>query len=367
MSVDCVLTRIELNENTVKSIGERWRVLEEKSHKPSFFISWGWIESWLLTLIDHGFALPIHLFEGKADDETVCLGFVVEKKGRAKRTQYWLNKTGLQKFDQPWIEYNQLLMHKELTPEHHQYIYRKLFNTISEKRAEFHLDMSMICVKKIQSPLDCYKTLSAKGYKMPLLKSHGPVQLLNSLSKNTRYQINRTKRLLSEQGELLFTVHHTLKDKQHCLEAMSGIHQKKWRSSEYGSGFDNPIFVDFHNRLIKSDATVIATFSIDSEILAYGYYFCYRDTVYFYLSAIQKSDDNRIKTGLLLHTKAMSYFQEQGFAEYDFLCGDARYKDSLSDMYYWQHSNCFISNDWLLQFEHVLRRGKRLLFAKDAS
>jgi CelD/BcsL family acetyltransferase involved in cellulose biosynthesis len=146
-----------------------------------------------------------------------------------------------------------------------------------------------------------------------------------------------------------------------ALADMGSLHIEQWQKHDYGSGFTNPQFVDFHRTFMldglpdsKQDSANhrevnvhVAKFTAGEIRLGYLYFFTHAQQVYFYLSAINyHSQDNKYKPGLLMHKLAMTHFAEQGYTHYDFLAGDSRYKTSLSNEKYLLHNLQLYVNRW---------------------
>jgi len=75
--------------------------------------------------------------------------------------------------------------------------------------------------------------------------------------------------------------------------------------------------------------------------------------------------DNRIKVGLVIHSLVIEQAIKQGIIVYDFLAGEAQYKNSLSNAQpYEQHIYCFYRNKPLLIIREQLRKFKRIVFGR---
>ena len=263
-----------------------------------------------------------------------------------------------------WIEYNDFLLNPDFAEESREAILEFLLKQNTLPWRELHIDMCFDYSAYQQSvqripALTIREKLSTPGYKNDLTAQ----VLLKGFSKNTQKQINRSIKLLEQQGDLQLQI-AAMEDKLLWLESIADLHKQQWRPTEWGSGFDNPVFTQFHQSLIKQQSTVLIKLNLNNKALAYGYYFCFNNQVLFYLSAMEKSDDNRIKVGLVLHYKAMQYFAEIGFQEYDFLAGEARYKSSLSDQQYNMTSFCIVKKGLRSSLENALRWLKNRLLAR---
>ena len=121
------------------------------------------------------------------------------------------------------------------------------------------------------------------------------------------------------------------------------------KRSQYGGGFDNPKFVEFHQRLFQEASgqfdIQILEFTTDTIKLGYLYFFIKDRTACFYLSGINYCDsDNKYRVGLVIHVLAMAHFAEHGVHTYDFMGGECAYKASLSTEQYRFYHARFIKN-----------------------
>jgi hypothetical protein len=98
--------------------------------------------------------------------------------------------------------------------------------------------------------------------------------------------------------------------------------------------------------------------SLDDRALGYLVNFVYKDSVYFYLSALTTLNNNKIKIGLSLHSRAIQYYLRSNIKVYDFLGGEARYKESLSNSKYALSMKSFNRKSYVLIIESTLKRIK---------
>lgn len=322
-----------------------WKELESESQNDSFFISWYWISTWLSVVNGSPFLLM-----ATENDRVVALGLFYEGKvslGPFKKKIWWLNKTGNQAYDQVWIEYNDLLFSSHLTEVQMSSIRQAPITQKGHKNQEVHFDLTEC------APSSSQHKSSTKGYLTLLNDGTKEIDFFSAFSRNTRQQINRSLKLLKEKGEVKLLIESKSIS---FFETLCSKHREQWGSSLWGSGFDNPYFLAFHKALHNNENTKVLAFSINGDVLALGYYFLYKKRVSFYLSAIDKFDDNRIKVGLAFHYLAMKHFQKQGYEVYDFLGGDARYKKSMSSRSYQLHS-------WYFERKNIFSFCKNSLIA----
>jgi len=345
------------------SIASKWQSLEHNSNT-NVFLSWQWISNWLDLVTD-----KIFLIEAHRDNKVVGLGFFVEKTrkvfGCISVKQWWLHRTGIQQQDQIWVEYNDFLLDKSCSVVVREQMIKAVAGfdpsvkeVIIGLSATENLDYFTHSFAKLNFLGS--NTVETSGYLASLSCLNGD-SLRKSLSKNTRTQITRSKKILQNQGKLSFEVFSAPQKLIELYPKIASIHIDKWQATNEGSGFSNPLFEGFHHLMAlnsKNNMVQIAVLTLNEVELGYLVNFVYNNKVYFYLSALQKNPDNKIKIGLTLHSEAMRYYAEQGIESYDFLGGDARYKKSLSNEKYGLAMKCFYRDEFLLCLERQLKNVK---------
>jgi hypothetical protein len=157
---------------------------------------------------------------------------------------------------------------------------------------------------------------------------------LETLGRNTRYQVRRTLRLYEERGPVYLEVAPTLEQAQIFFERLRVLHQRHWEAKGEHGAFGSRFTVDFHQRLIRSrfahGEIQLAELRVGGVAIGYLYNFVFDRVVYNYQSAFHYDADARLKPGLLCHCLAVQYNLERGMRIYDLLMGSERYKQSLA-------------------------------------
>lgn len=326
----------------IEQLKHHWLNLEKRS-STGFFLSWRWIGSWLKQASS---ANNVMLVQARYQNNVIGLGLFAEKKivrhGFIKSTQWLLHRNGSEKEDQIWIENNDFLIDNQYKKIITSAIWQKLFKQKSYVD-EFIIAMRHQLKQEQNDSINLLKkytekTLySEKSYSLSIDELQNFEQYLSSLSKNTRQQIKRSLKLLKQLGDVKFSV-ITEKEKQwDLLQQSQHWHIEKWQKSNTPSGFNNPLFTNFHKHLIlskhASTKTIVASLQIDNELVGCLYCFIDGENVYFYLSNLKPMSDNRIKLGLTIHAFFIEWLinNAPGITKYDFLAGDARYKKSLTN------------------------------------
>lgn len=336
------------HQSDIHLLRDKWLLLE--SNTPSPFLRWQWIDSWLTTLPKE---TSVWLITASQDEKTLGLGLVCEQISLLphKPQQLFIHKAGSQRSDQIWIEHNDFLMASEHAAQIRESMLKALLSHF-KRWQQLTLGMSTTqtldaigdALKQHTEILQEEKIISA-AYRCNLSDFHTPEDYLTSLSRNTRAQIKRSEKLLSEGQTVTLDYAQGKEQKRHYFEQVALLHKQRWADTAEGSGFNNPLFTQFHKKLIFEDKTNQFTrmycLKAGGAPLAYAYLLTTEQGWYFYLSAMQFSQDNRIKVGLLLHCKIIQQAIAEGVPLYDFLAGDARYKASLSNNKYTQAQYTF--------------------------
>jgi hypothetical protein len=345
---------------------QKWARLYAGSNR-NVFLDWPWMDAWLNIV-------PINsiILEATYQEECVGLGLMCSKTqricfGLISIKQLWLHKCGNQKLDQMWIEHNDFLLHSQYETETRLALVNYIKNTFAEWH-EFYLGLSSKrIVNAFESVLGKPRVvIFASDFEVDLNNIDNIESYLGLLSKNTRSQIARSKKLLSREGDINLRLAQTESDKKIFFTELSKLHQKKWRQTATGSGFDNSVFVEFHKHIIFGDIdnrySGIYSLEINSKPLSFVYLLKNSDSWYFYLSGMETHSDNKIKIGLLTHTLLIQLAINNGIKTYSFLAGDARYKKSMSNNSDGiQELVCFLKPSKLNYFLQKLRHLKSLL------
>ncbi len=345
-----------------------WVSLEQKS-EASFFLSWMWIGTWLDSFVNQ-----FHVIEAHIAGETVGLGIVVSEPCKfgldTLKAKHYLHRTGIASEDQIWIEYNDFLISSQRNEE----IRSAMFSSVTcwmKKYDAFIVGASQsnLFTASVANGLYQREIWRATSYYVELYDYLGsPDLLLKSLSRNARYQIKRSLRKYEEIGLVTVETMATREDALELLNLAGPYHKSRWGDGESGSGFENDKFIRFHTQLIHraflNGHIQLHHVKAGSDTIAIVYNFKYRNKVYFYLCALNYSHTNsssHYKPGLVSHYLLIEKAINEGVDIYDFMGGDARYKQTFANrieslsVFQYEHSH------WLLFIENYAREFKHKL------
>lgn len=348
----------------ILEIEEKWLVLQDCAQN-NFFLNWVWIKSWLTSFVDEYLVI-----EASYDGVTIGLGIMTQRtywrNGLMPINQILLHRTGVEKEDQIWVEFNDFLIHRD----HENEVRTGIVTFIQDSLPDW--DEVVVGASRNEVIEGCLvPELTRRDYwdtrtywiDLERIRTEQG-KYVDSLSKNTRYQINRTERLYCQNGDkVVLKRAECLQEAFSYLDVAKPMHIKRWENHARSSGFLNRDFLAFHRNLLREafDKGMIDIFriSVGDRVIAIHYNFVLEGRVHFYLSAINFESDNKYKPGLMTHALLIQYYLDNGYKIYDMMGGILRYKESLAT----NEDSLFIShlqkNSWKYKTESVLRCIKR--------
>jgi CelD/BcsL family acetyltransferase involved in cellulose biosynthesis len=154
-----------------------------------------------------------------------------------------------------------------------------------------------------------------------------------ALSGSTRWQLRRKTRHFEAIGPLRLEEAQDPAAALTMLDELAGLNRSRWAARE-GTAFVSPRCVEFHRELIRrrfpQRGVQLLRLTAGPQIVGLMYNLVHRGKVYFYQAGFQYSGDRRVSPGTVSFSQAIRHCLSQGFDDYDFLAGEARYKRSLS-------------------------------------
>lgn len=315
-----------------------WGDLLDCSPYASFFLSPAWVGTWISTFAAD-LATRLLLFEAGGCLVATCL---LTRRlrwihGIPLRCAYF-NCAGEDRSESTCIEYNALIA----VPEFEQEVAGLLAQHIRRSGCDLlflnGIVVNQAALGRLGSAIGLPETVEVVSHYVDLARlRRDNVDLLESLSSNTRRQIRRAMRLYERKygGPCLLRTANTMDEALACFTQLVELHQQNWRIRNRPGAFSAPRSQAFHRHLIRTafpaGEVQLHRLQAGDEILGVLYNFRYQGKIYFYQSGFQCHSDNRLKPGLLTHAAAMEYYLRQpDIVEYDFLAGDSRYKRSLT-------------------------------------
>lgn len=156
--------------------------------------------------------------------------------------------------------------------------------------------------------------------------------VIASFGKNTRYSIRRSMRRF---GELTIEAAATADIATDIFHDLVTLHQQHWQALGQPGAFAATRSLRFHHRLIpgllERDALMLIRVRNAEQTIGCIYGFRDRNRMLMYQSGLMQFEDDKLKPGLVSHALAMQWCLDRGIDAYDFLIGDSRYKQELSN------------------------------------
>jgi CelD/BcsL family acetyltransferase involved in cellulose biosynthesis len=304
-----------------------WRALEAAA-RPSYFLSWAWIENWLACLPRELAPELAVIVDG---DAPVAAGFIgrrreVRHRVLASRSLH-LNATGVDRYDELCVEHNGLVRAAGARVTIGDLVDLLLPGAWDELRLHA-LDTSELPI----APARGYRVVVDRETLAPFvnLARVREADYLGLLGADTRAQIRRARRGL---GDIRVEVAADPAHAMHVFDELVALHNASWRARGQTGAFADAWFTDFHRRLIEQRFAhgeiqlirVAATTTVGCL-----YNLVSHNRVLFYQSGFAAFDDPRIKPGYVCHAAAVELNAAAGHVVYDLLGGGRRYKRSLA-------------------------------------
>lgn len=343
-----------------------WRDLEGRA-SPTVFLSWQWLGHWLAV-----YEPQAQVLEVTQGDRVVGLGIVVQteerRHGVLRSNCLRLHQTGHRQQDQIWIEYNGFLAEQGMEASVAAACLQHLCNdmpqwdefivgAIDAEEARYYAELTgLFAHLRWEAP--CY------GVDLNALRRSGQ-HYLDTLTRNTRYQINRSHRLYEAWGAVELVRPDSAEEAVAIFDSIGPLHLNRWGAGPDQSGYANPDFVRFHRSLIQdqwaSGGVDLVSVKAGDDMIASFYNLLYDQKVYFYLGGMKTEPDNRYKPGLLGHSLCIEDYRHHGFHYYDFMGGDERYKTQLGSLHKQLVQVSLQRDRFKLKLEDVMRKARNRL------
>jgi CelD/BcsL family acetyltransferase involved in cellulose biosynthesis len=254
-AVDGLRARLE-PVGDLDRLGGAWRALEPHS-EPSFFRSWGWIGCWLRHLPPSRQPLAVMATKGA---ELVGLGVFVPVRQRrhwlAPARTLRLHESGEPTFDSLFIEHNGLVAKGADASA----VWAAMLGLLGRGGAwdevvlggmEGHTAEASIEAARAQGcPVMVCAHRRAAHLDLAALR-RSKRRLADTLSRNTRHQLMRTRRLYGAIGPVTLRAARSVDEALAMLEQLKALHQRSWHRRGQPGCFAAPLFETFHRDLIS--------------------------------------------------------------------------------------------------------------------
>lgn len=328
-----------------EELARRWCSLQE-CIEISVFQSWLWVGTWLKQVADES---NILLFEWSDDLRLVGLGLFCERDGyvlhRFSNRVLLLHDSGSRETDFV-VEYNGLLV----LPEYKEIVSRSLLQYFISGRQWSELvlkgiryeDELLTRARNYREVwLDEINRSPSRFVDLRVLRENRG-SFLQTLSRNSRYQLRKRLRQLGEIGPVTVCGAQSTGQATQFFDELEKFHQQYWTSRGQPGSFANVRWVTFHKELISQGQPAgnvqLLRITVGAEVLGYLYNLVHQANVMMIQSGFNYRMFSEYQPGYICNYLAIEHNLTQGMDSYDLLAGDSQYKRSLakdSTLLYW--------------------------------
>lgn len=307
-----------------------WLSLEADA-RPTYFLTWAWIENWLACLPRNEAPQLVVVMD---HDRPVAACFLarrnLRRRGVVVSRAAFLNTTGIRRYDALCVEHNGLLATDPrisiatmaaLLPGD----WDEMFMPALDRKAFAALATSPL-PDGVRVRID--REVTAGYVDLARVREHGYVPLLGA---STRAQIRRAER---RAGDLVLEVARDVHEAIDIYGELVSLHQRSWTTRGQPGAFADPWFDGFHRRLITNrfahGEVLLTRLRGAGGTLGCLYGLVSAGRVLFYQSGLAMPTDSKDKPGYLSHVRTIEHCARGGLEVYDLLGGDARYKQNLA-------------------------------------
>ena len=306
----------------------------------SYFMSWGWISTWIKSLpVDS----RVELIVGYQADIPVLVFFV----GRRKRVKFGvvptniisLNTMGDPYYDLLYVEYNSVLCESPtewVVNEFFQYMDKLKWDEfiLPGMAASFIASFNILNdTRRIKFHPLLEEVTSSFFVELQKIRDVD-MDFMKLLSANRRSQVRRSIKQYELDGKIQIAEAGDLAQALMMFDELVVLHQAEWQKRGKPGVFSNKYIYQFHRDLISSrfDHNEIQLLQIKNDKMVIGFLYCfvYRGEVLFYQCGFTYTAGNVYRPGVVSHYYAITHNAMKNMKTYDFLAGDEAYKSTLS-------------------------------------
>jgi CelD/BcsL family acetyltransferase involved in cellulose biosynthesis len=313
-----------------------WSELVRNSGGCSFFLTEPWVDTWLEV---YGRTMETSILVAESGRRPIGACLLV--KARQNRvfvpiTRVSLNASGEPATETTYIEFNDLVCRAGWETRFAEAVAAHLseqdwdelaFDGFREGPAfeSFKEAFEGLELEEVRHP-SYYADLAA------IRRAGTPYEM--ALGKTNRKHLRQNIRYHSEQGPLRLEAASTRDEALAMLEELAVFNRERSAAIGRRSVFDSERFVEFHRSLIgkclPTGAVQLMRVSAGAETIGVVYHLVHEGKIYYYQCGFRYTDDNRLSPGTVTLSLVIQHCLDRGFDEYDFLSGDAKYKQWMS-------------------------------------
>jgi CelD/BcsL family acetyltransferase involved in cellulose biosynthesis len=318
-------------------VASLWQSVEAGAH-PSFFLSWHWVGCWLREA-----GMTPDLLVAHCGDKPVGIVLLCREVRRWPIPSFHLTSAGCPRLDAPFIEYNGLVVDRDLAAEAGRVLIAALAALPRFRRRSG--GWWLLFLPGIDGATR--DLCEAGGLRLRdqvrrpspfidlnLVRQEGG-DFLATRSRNFRGQVRRSLRLYEDEAPTSLKPATDLAEAFETLEALKTLHQHRWNKFGQPGAFSLPFFESFHRALVAdawpAGKIDLLRLDVGGRIVGCLYNFVHKGIAYAYQSGFDFASDARFKPGLVSHCLAVERYLRLGLDRYLLLAGESDYKTSLAN------------------------------------
>jgi CelD/BcsL family acetyltransferase involved in cellulose biosynthesis len=312
-----------------------WTELEARSDCP-FFLTWDWVGTWLSETPNLS-PLQLSVYEGSTVVGLALLQPTSFRRHFGRTPALLLHQSGEPSADLITMEYNGVLSDRDYARRVEEGLFGFLTRSgILRPWGEFHVALATDSVadRAREGGLIVTELARMPSWFVDLnaVRASGQ-QYLESLSSNTRGQINRSLRMYQQRGPIKATAARSAEEALEFFDELKTLHQKAWIDRGRPGSFASSHFERFHrtliHRCIGRGTAEIVRVTAGSHLIGQVYNFIRDGRIYAYQTGLSYESEPKLKPGLVCHSMCIDRHLGKGASTYDFMAGSARYKANL--------------------------------------
>ena len=343
-------------------IEQIWTSLLKKCQH-SYFMSWGWISTWIRNLPSTSKVEFVVGYQNEVPTLAFFLGYKTRYKfGLLPSKIVSLNTVGEPYYDLLYIEYNSVLCencNEQLIDAFVEYINKLKWDEFVLPGITNDFLAGINISKQFRDfKFHTFADETSSSFYVELQKIRDVnMDFLKLLSANKRSQVRRSIKQYELEGKIQVEEAETLEQALFMFQGLVVFHQEEWNKRGEPGVFSNQYVYQFHLDLIRSRFAhkEIQLLQIRNDKMTIGFLYCfvYQNEVLFYQCGFCYTEGNVFRPGLVSHYYAIKHNAQRNMKTYDFLAGGEAYKSSLS------------TNSVPVYWVRLMKNGFRLLLTKE--
>lgn len=321
------------------SVKEIWTSMLKKCPH-SYCLSWAWTELWLKSLPTDS---KLFLVVGYSNESPVIAFFLGSRTTTRRRflkfEQLALNQTLIPYFDSVYTEYNSILIDPgiEISLESILEGIPLKWDVFLMTRCSSMYQPNLISNENLNKKYDV-KTERSRSYYVDLEKiRRNDYDYLALLSQKRRNKIRRTIKEYEKIGEIRVRIAESVEEALEIFDELIMLHQKRWTERGSRGVFSSEYIIDFNKDLVSKrfeyGEIQLIKISAGDHTLGCLYTIIYNQKVLGGQCGFNYIPGNLYSPGIVCHYYSILHNADIGLNSYDFMDGEAQYKESLSTNY----------------------------------